>query len=389
MNHLLIEAEQFVVQLFEKELGTQFLYHSLEHTRNVVAAAKEIADASEVEEKEKELLLLASWFHDTGYTKNVENHEEESVLIAESFFKSKEVSKDDIHTVSKLILATRMEARPVTPLEKIIRDADCAHFGSKDYELISDLLRAEWELTLNKQYTDLEWVEENIQFYNNFHQFHTAYAKKEWSKRKLKNLGKLVKSAQELRKEAQKSQASKKKVGLPERGVETMFRVTLRNHITLSDIADTKANIMLSVNAIIVSLVLANLIPKLDNPSNGYLIYPTLIFVLFTIASMILSVIATRPNVTSGEFTREDVAKKKINLLFFGNFHKMPLEDFEWGMNEMMQDKDYLYNSMIKDLYFLGKVLHRKYSILRWTYAIFIIGIVVSLIAFTVAFQTV
>ncbi len=388
MNHLLIEVEEFVVQLFEKELSAQFLYHSLEHTRNVVAAVKEIADASEIEEKAKELLLLAAWFHDTGYVKSIENHEDESILIAEGFFKSKGVSKEDIDTISKLILATRMEARPATPLEKIIRDADCAHFGSKDYELISDLLRAEWELTLHKKYTDLEWVEENIQFCNNFHQFYTEYARKEWSKRKLKNLGKLVKNAQALRQEQQNNKVPKKKGNLPERGVETMFRVTLRNHITLSDIADTKANILLSVNAIIVSLVLSNLIPKLDNPSNGYLIYPTVVFVLFTVASMILSVIATRPNVTSGEFTREDVAKKKINLLFFGNFHKMPLEDFEWGMNEMMQDRDYLYNSMIKDLYFLGKVLHRKYSILRWTYAIFIIGIVVSVISFSIAFQT-
>ena len=53
-----------------------------------------------------------------------------------------------------------------------------------------------------------------------------------------------------------------------------MFRVALRNHITLSDIADTKANILLSVNAIIISLVLSNLLPKLDNPSNHYLNFP-------------------------------------------------------------------------------------------------------------------
>ena len=67
-----------------------------------------------------------------------------------------------------------------------------------------------------------------------------------------------------------------------------------------------KANILLSVNAIIVSLVLSNLIPKLDNPSNQYLIYPTVIFTLFTITAMILSVLATRPNITSGKFTKED-----------------------------------------------------------------------------------
>ena len=84
---------------------------------------------------------------------------------------------------------------------------------------------------------------------------------------------------------------------------------------------------------------------------------------------------------------KEDVKQKKVNLLFFGNFHKMKLDDFEWAMGEMMQDRDYLYSSMKKDLYFLGLVLHRKYKILRITYSIFLIGIIASVIAFAIAFN--
>ncbi len=386
MKDLLVEVEQYAVQLLKKGLGPQFLYHNVRHTMGVVSSTIEIAKAEKVSEKELQNLTIAAWFHDTGYTKGIENHEQASTIIASDFLDQK-ISSEEIAEINRLILATQMEVTPKDHLEAIIRDADCAHFGSKDFEIISDLLRAEWELTTNKKFTDLEWNQENIHFTNNHHQFYTNFTKENWSKRKLKNLAKLVQKGKELQQNELKY--SKKDPKLPEKGVETMFRVTLKNHITLSDIADTKANILLSVNAIIVSLVLANLIPKLDNPSNKYLIYPTLIFVLFTVISMILSVIATRPNVTGGEFTREDVAQKKVNLLFFGNFHKMPLKDFEWGMNELMKDKDYLYNSMIKDLYFLGQVLHRKYSILRVTYTIFIIGIVISLISFAVAFQTI
>ena len=174
---------------------------------------------------------------------------------------------------------------------------------------------------------------------------------------------------------------------MPELGIETMFRVNLRNHITLSDIADTKANILLSVNAIIVSVALSNLLPKLDNPTNAHLIIPTIIFIAFTVISMVLSVLATRPNVTRGKFSKQDVEEKKVNLLFFGNFHKMSLPEFEWAMGEMMKDKDYLYGSMTKDLYFLGLVLNRKYSLLRLTYTVFIIGILISVIAFAISFQ--
>ena len=101
----------------------------------------------------------------------------------------------------------------------------------------------------------------------------------------------------------------------------------------------------------------------------------------------ILSVLATRPNVTEGKFSKKDVEDKKVNLLFFGNFHKMSLPEFEWAIGELMKDKDYLYSSMTKDLYFLGKVLNRKYKILRITYLVFMIGIIVSVLAFAFAFK--
>ena len=249
-------------------------------------------------------------------------------------------------------------------------------------------------MACNKNLSETEWLNENIIFLTTKHRFYSNAALANWEKQKGKNLAQLLKSQKKLSLETHKLKQKKEeltfkknKIELPERGIETMFRVTLKNHITLSNIADTKANILLSVNAIIVSLVLSNLVSKLDNPSNGYLIIPTVIFVLFTVASIILSILATRPNVTSGQFTKEDVANKKVNLLFFGNFHKMSLNDFEWAMGEMMQDREYLYSSMKKDLYFLGLVLDKKYKILRLTYSVFMVGIIVSVISFAVAFQ--
>jgi len=304
------------------------------------------------------------------------------------------VNSESINVISDLILSTKMGVEPRNLLEKIIKDADNSHFGKKGYSAICDLLREEWELLGEKSYTDREWTQENIDFFRKHHKFYTDYAFDNWQQTKDKNLASLLKTLKKQKFEEVKSKSKyeelafkKKKMTLPERGIETMFRVTLKNHITLSDIADTKANILLSVNAIIVSLVLSNLVSKLDNASNAYLIWPTVIFTLFTVASMILSVLATRPNVTSGQFTKEDVKNKKVNLLFFGNFHKMSLDEFEWAMGEMMQDRDYLYSSMKKDLYFLGKVLDRKYKILRLTYTVFMIGIIISVISFGVAFQ--
>lgn len=390
---LIAKAEKFVINLLNEKLNSEFTYHNIAHTQLVVSKAEKLAELSKLDDKQKELLLVAAWFHDTGYTKNPKNHEAASTLIAEEFLKAEKCSADDIATISSIIMATKMGVMPNTTLEKIIKDADCAHVGSKDYPDTSELLRKELELTSNKNLSESDWLEENINFFTKKHKFFTCEAASNWEKRKGKNLANLLSRQKKLdldnNKLSQKKaelQFKKEKIELPERGIETMFRVTLKNHITLSNIADTKANILLSVNAIIVSLVLSNLSSKLDKPSNDYLIVPTIIFVVFTVASIILSIMATRPNVTSGKFTKEDVANKKVNLLFFGNFHKMSLMDFEWAMGEMMQDRDYLYSSMKKDLYFLGLVLDKKYKILRLTYSVFMIGIIVSVIAFIVSF---
>jgi predicted metal-dependent HD superfamily phosphohydrolase len=394
MSALIIEVEKFVFSFLSKNIHPNYVYHNLAHTQRVVENTKEISAHLKFEESILEDLVIAAWFHDTGYIDGAENHEVKSVQIAKEFLTTKNISEERIERVATIILATEVNYVPQDSLEEIIRDADCAHLASKEFLDIVSLLRKEWELSLDKKYTHAEWIELNLSFLTQKHSYYTDFALRNWSKGKDKNLSKLLKNQNKLKQDTKKFKQKevaldlkKNKSEVPERGVETMFRVALKNHMTLSNIADTKANILLSVNAIIVSLALSNLLPKLDNPSNAHLLIPTVIFVAFTVASIILSILATRPNVTEGKFSKEDVANKKVNLLFFGNFHRMKLDDFEWGISEMMTDRDYLYGSLTKDLYFLGLVLSRKYKILRITYTVFMIGIIVSVLAFAISFK--
>lgn len=395
MSTLVEKAESFVIKLLSEKLDKQFVYHNISHTQRVVEKVIELTTLAQIQEKDVEKLTIAAWFHDTGFIKNVANHEEESVLIAKQFLTQNNIDADFINAVSELILATKVNQPAKNELEKLLKDADCSHIGSKSYDDFAQLLHKERELVLNEKIKNSDWLAQNIDFLTNKHRFLSEAGSKKWEKQKGKNLAQLLKTEKKYKQEIDKLKHKKEelafkknKVELPERGIETMFRVALRNHITLSDIADTKANILLSVNAIIISMTLSTLIPKLDNPSNHYLLIPSIIFVLFTVISIVLSVLATRPNVTMGKFTKEDVANKKVNLIFFGNFHKMKLDEFEWAIGEMMKDRDYLYSSLTKDLYFLGLVLNRKYNLLRTTYTVFMLGIIISVIAFAIAFYS-
>lgn len=388
MSDLIQETEQFVDGYLTANLDPKYLYHNLQHTRRVVKSTKELLDHYDLKTKEKEAILIAAWLHDTGYTEASGDHEARSCKIAREFLEKKQVSTGQIEQVCLLIMATKRQHRPDDMAEEILRDADSSHLGSNSYLETSELLREELALLGIANYTPDEWRDENIKMLQTEHRFYTDYAIENWQKGKEKNLRKLIKANKERMKIAKKEQLKADfKNESPERGIQTMFRVVMQNHLKLSDIADTKANILLSVNAIIISLVLSNLLPKLDNPSNDYLILPTAIFLLFSIASMTMSILATRPNITSGEFSKEDVRQKKVNLLFFGNFYKMKLPDYEWAMQELIKDKTFVYSSMTKDLYYLGQVLNRKYKLLRWTYTIFLIGILLSVISFFVALE--
>ncbi len=384
------QAEDYVNQLFKDKLSASFLYHNFKHTLTVVKAVNTIIAESELDEPEKESLLLAAWFHDTGYVNDYKEHEQFSIGIVTAFLQARKYDEAYIAKVASLINATIYDYEPKTFSEKVIRDADFAHLASKSYSKTSALLRKEWEITQNKFFTDLEWVKGNQELFTK-QNYYTNFAIENWLPKKEKNAAKLtnkinkIEHPMEMTTKEIKKKAKEEKL---DKGADTMFKITLTNHIRLSEIADKKANILLSVNAIIISIALSTLMPKLDRPTNAHLIIPTFIMLIFSVICIVFTILSTKPKVTKGKFTREDIESKKVNLLFFGNFYKMPYEDFEWAVNELLKDKEYLYNSMTKDLYYLGLVLARKYRLLRITYNIFMVGIVTSVLAFIIAFKS-
>lgn len=387
--NVLKQAEDFISELLKDRLSNSYCYHNFNHTLRVVNAVKELMEHEISDESEREILLIAAWFHDSGYIEGSKDHEDRSSAIAASFLTERGYDQEYIAKVTALIGVTKMNGVALTPSEKIIKDSDYSHFALKEYIDISELLRKEWEGVDGKKYSDYGWLSTNFEMMSNCHQYYTHYAQVNWQPKKEKNIGKILRKMSEITNGAidDANPDINKKNKDTEKSVDTMFKITLTNHIRLSEIADSKANILLSVNAIIISIALSTLIPKLDSPSNAHLIKPTFVLIFFSVLSIIFAILSTKPKVTSGQFTRKDIEDKKVNLLFFGNFFKMPYEEFEWAMKEMINDKNYLRNSMTKDLYYLGLVLERKYRLLRITYNIFMVGIIISVIAFVFTFQ--
>lgn len=399
MNIMTQKAADHIAAFFSSEqLGT-LAFHNLKHTEQVKKAAMEVGVLCGLAPEDMEHLVLAAWFHDVGYVQCRSGHEQHSAFEARRFLEAEGFDPARTETVCATIMETVFPQQPQTVLGKILCDADLSMLGSKKYLKSAQRLRLENEQVYAKRLSDSDWVKGEIAFLEN-HQYHTEQAKALYEEGKQKNLSRLFKMQSPQNndlalqpgdldrptsnQEEEKTKKKAKEGGLTYgRGVETMFRAGAKTHINLSAMADSKANIMLSVNAMILSITLTVLLPKLEN--NLHLIVPSIALVLTCLASMILATLATRPNVSHGVSSKEAIINRKSNLLFFGNFHDMKIEDYEWGMREMMQDNAFLYGSLTRDLYFLGKVLHKKYKYLRLCYNVFMGGMILSVLIFGVS----
>ncbi|HSU28459.1 MAG TPA: Pycsar system effector family protein [Chitinophagaceae bacterium] len=417
-------AREQATDILSHKLNKNLRYHNLEHTQGVVMACDEMANYYQLQPDDRAALLIAAWFHDTGFSSgDSHGHEAVSVSLATSFLQEQNAGPAFIQKVTGCIEATRMPQNPNNLIEQIICDADLSHIGTDEFNVKNEQLRQELIDFAKEDVSKKKWRKMNIAFLES-HTYFTDFGRRKLQPIKEQHLGELKSEAKEDAKDKEgkegkegkkakegkegkegkknktddgvirsvlgndtvpldpEAKKKKDKENQTERGISTVFRIMANNHSSLSQMADSKANIMISVNSIILSILISMLIRHLDE--NPFLVYPTITLVLVCVGATIFAILATRPNITEGTFTKEDIQNKKTNLLFFGNFHNMTLPDYDWAMKEMLNDKNYLYGSMVKDIYFLGVVLAKKYRYLRISYNIFMYGLIVSMLMYGV-----
>ena len=183
----------------------------------------------------------------------------------------------------------------------------------------------------------------------------------------------------------QKKKKKKKDVGIgTSRGIETMFRTNYRVHQDLVGIADAKANFMISVNGLIISIILGTVSPRIG--ATPELILPTSFLLIGCLIALVYAVLAARPRVSNVPITLEKIARNEGNILFFGHFVKLSESDYMQGMRELMESQDLLYFNMVRDLYGLGQVLDKKFRLLRISYTVFMFALVVGVGLFVLVF---
>ncbi len=178
-------VEILILNKLEKELPHHLTYHNLQHTKNVVRYARELATSEGVTVEELDILLTAAVFHDTGFIETYQGHEEVSCETARKILPAYNYSAEQIDKVCEVIMATKMPQQPTTQLGRIICDADLYYLGTTNYVAGSEALYHELQ-HMGATTSRKEWMDRQSSFLTE-HKYFTASARGRLDEKKQQN----------------------------------------------------------------------------------------------------------------------------------------------------------------------------------------------------------
>jgi predicted metal-dependent HD superfamily phosphohydrolase len=196
-------VDKYVRELFRDELPAGIKYHNADHTlhatKGVVAVANNLAKLENVSEPDRELIIAAAYFHDTGYIREYEKNEPIAARMAGRILKLIGYKPDEIKKVQKMILATDPDVEPKTHVEKILCDADLDNLGREDFFQLDERLREGRGMRGIDVSDDVTWYRNTLEFLEE-HQYYTESQNRLREKGKQKNTRELIKKLESLKK---------------------------------------------------------------------------------------------------------------------------------------------------------------------------------------------
>ncbi|MEM6396401.1 MAG: Pycsar system effector family protein [Bacteroidota bacterium] len=411
-NQGLDDFRDWVRQKYRQDLDPVFLFHNWTYSAEIEESVQKLAKKdSDISDSELIALRVAALAYPLGCVEL--DPKEVGEELIQSFQESEGLPEFNEHYLghSQELLSTYLQENrdfrrsfedsdPVTILanikndteqgkaEKLLLDAVHGWYGRNRFKRRSELMSLELQGILGDTF-DLVTFEHTLQEKMMSYGFETAVAKKSFDEKRRKNIRNQQKSLLETEK-IETRRKTGKDLG---RGIDTMYRTAFRNHINLSRIADGKANMMISINTIILSILLA-----VSGAGIGFfqdliferplMLLPLIALLLSSLVAVIFAVFSARPNVTEYRVkkTKGIVNNPNASLLYFGNFLKLEKTDFIKHLDKMKYNQDELYQDLAKDLYDLGQVLQKKYFLLTISYNTFVGGLALSVLLFLIVY---
>ncbi len=384
-------ALAFANDFFNANHNTNLVFHNYQHASTVVEIIQNIAANESIVSDDKDAAQLAAIFYNIGYANDSKEYPRAATTAAIEYLDNKQASQKLRTEVANCLKVLDKNNYAVSESQKLFLDAVNAHELASNQETSASIQKMELDLEEGKKVPTIEWNEKRLSRLLES-KFHFPYAKVNYEPILSNNILTYKQKVERNKLNGPKGwdvdqlrnfQSIERRI--PNSANQTFFRTNYRNHINLSAIADNKANIMISVNAILISVLISVISYRNITETNPKVLVPVVIFLISGLASLVFAVLSARPKVTRvnvGVRNKEDIKK---NITFFGNFVGLKLEEYEEAMDSMLRDSELVYGNMTRDLYYLGQVLDRKYRFLTISYNIFMVGFAATVLTFMVA----
>ncbi len=386
---LCLSAKTTALRWFRKQGDSRLLFHNYRYAAELVALIEQVADAEGLDEEGRHAAVIAGWLAFTGYATD---YDQPARGALEALALLEQEHGRPLPLV-RLCLTANVAALPANApaAAEVFADAwQALHYASDDFKTVDALRHAEYELVKRTSVAAPAWRYRlwqelmAVRWYTD--SGHRLFG------------GALARHIQALKERLARDRHLPPPTDAPDplfQGIErnvptsaiqTWLRSAYRTQINLSAIADNKAHIMISVNAILISIIISVLSYRNITETNPMILMPAVIFLVTGLVSLTFAILSARPKVTrmKGEPPRPDQLKR--HLIFFGNFASLEEEEFERMMDLVMRNGELLYGNMVRDLYHLGRVLDTKYRFLTVSYNVFMVGFILTVLTFLVAF---
>ena len=373
-SDLVQQASEHVFQLFRKAGSDNHLvFHGFKRSRDVVRAVREIGKAMDLPEADFEGVLLAAWFYHSGHALAHDPEGKRSLEIAREFLAGHGAKEGQIAGVLACLTAVRLKEHGTTP-DDVLRDGLLLWLARPSHLEDAELLRLEIERRENKVFSDVEWTQQCIDFFDQ-NPFRTRYAQIEYDADRAANLVRLHRRLRKNRDEVeeQKQEETKSSRGMG-KVIQDIYSIQLRALIRLFAIADRRTSTMIRVNALMIGIIVALLGKRIAEERT--LLWPTIALLAMNLVVIFQSVFSM-----SGTLARVPAAEGEArdnNLLAFTNEIPLTLQQFVGRMRELAYDPAALQRSVLENLFYARMFLIRRRRALVVTYGLFIAGLALS-----------
>jgi Family of unknown function (DUF5706) len=385
-----VSAGRFLKKYYEENRvnGLQFSYRLLAF---LATEAEHIAASLELRGMDNENAIVASWFRYAGVVDLGSGYTEGMKAILEAYFKESEYPDTHREIVENAIIKVANNDYAETLVEETVSDAVNSQLA--DYNFSQNLISIREEFNRQNSEDRPELV--YLQYFKSLFiktRYYTSYAAEKYSRLKQKNFEFLENRISKLDEDKNKKEKTKSKADEPvllsNKETEDLFKIAFRNYNHLISVADSKASLLMRVNSIIISIIIAFLIGKAGKSLTA--IWPAIILMTVCMITIFFAILASRPQNNS---ILEDKKSHSYQRFYFGSFDMVDSsflnaswEDYLKQLTELFSmPKENVYLEVYKESYNVRKVLAKKFNYLSIAYWVFLVGILISVIAFVIA----